>query len=96
MKYDFIPPASLPNGARVQLEFQGADADANTGAVDLLTITPDPGAEPFGTPDLTSLGGKRFIRFTATFNISASPGSSPSPLSPRPRLSFVKMPFRFN
>lgn len=96
MKYDFVPPPSQPNGVRMQLFFQGADAVALTGAVDPASIVPDPLVDPFGTPDLTILNTKRFVRFTGLFNIAASPGSSPSPSSPIPRLSFVKIPFRFN
>lgn len=92
---DFIPSPTQPGGARVQILFQGADADIN-GNVDTTTIAPDPLTDPFGTPDLTLLAGKRFIRFTVSFNIAATPGSSPSPSSPRPQVKFLKIPFRFN
>jgi hypothetical protein len=64
--------------------------------VDLTTIVPDPNVENIGTSDLSLIAGMRFIRFTASFNIAATTGSSPSPQSPLPKFNFIKIPFRFN
>lgn len=99
---DFLPQELAPTdqAARVEITFQGANADP-TGAVDPSTIVPDPNAQPNGTGDITQLvdgaGDRlRFIRFNVGFNINAASAGILSPTSPRPRLNFVKMPFRFN
>lgn len=90
---NFIQPDTLANGNRVQIQFQGANADIN-GQVDLSTIVPNPAIDPAGTSDLTQLAGRRFVRFTTTFNISTNGPVNPS--SFRPRVDFLKLPFRFN
>lgn len=94
---NFIQPKAFNGGNRVQIQFAGANADAN-GNVDTTTIIPDPTTD-VGTSDLTTLTGRRFVRFTVTFNIAAytGPGATgPSPASFLPRVNFVKLIFRFN
>jgi hypothetical protein len=91
---NFIVPATVAGGNRVQVQFQGADADAN-GNVDLSTIVPDPVlVDPIGTSDLTLLTGKRFVRFTVTFDIATV--GSVTPANAQPKVDFIKLPFRFN
>ena len=73
---------SLPNSAGLRLEFQGqAEPDAQ--------VVPGP-AE--WTSDLADLQGLRRIRYRATFDIDAQ-GAGVTPVSPRPALDYVKIPF---
>ncbi|MBI3819136.1 MAG: Ig-like domain-containing protein [Planctomycetes bacterium] len=90
---NFIQPKLQAGGNRVQIQFQGANADVN-GNVDLNTVVPPLNVDAFGTADPTVLTGARFVRFTTTFN-TATVGSV-GPGSFQPRVNFFKMVFRFN
>ncbi len=91
---DFVPPTTNAF-APIRVQIQGADATAQ-GGVDLATVVPNVAADPeqIGTSDMTVLTGKRFVRFTVTFDIA--PGTTPTPSAPKIRLKFLKLPFRFN
>ncbi|MFN0207533.1 MAG: hypothetical protein ACKVS6_14600 [Planctomycetota bacterium] len=91
---DFVQPDAQAAGNRVQITFQAANADVN-GNVDINSIVPDPGVEPFGTSNLSLLTGRRFVRVVVSFDIAT--GSQPlGPTSFIPILDFLKLVFRFN
>lgn len=91
---DFLPPSSS-SFAAVQIQFQGADADA-TGNVNLASIVPTSVQDStgVGTSDMSILTGKRFIRFTVTFDVAL--GGTVTASSSKPRVRFLKVPFQFN
>jgi len=74
----------LPDRSALWIEFQGAeDPD------DPATILPGPGQ---WTADLSTLRGRRFLRFQVTFDLDAD-GSGDLLSAPRPRLRLLKIPF---
>jgi hypothetical protein len=79
----------LPAASSVTFQFQGADAIAGTNTLDPATITPWTGD---GVTTLTTLKGKRYIRWRLTFDLdAASAGTSLS--AALPSLEYLKLPF---
>lgn len=86
-------PDSLPDTARIQMEFQATTPNFAGG--------PDLGAASAWTHDLVSLdpnvGGNpdfRFVRFRVSFDVAAN-GAPLTPATPIPSLDFLRIPFRF-
>lgn len=79
----------LPAASTVRFQFQGADAIAGTNTLDPNSISLWTGD---GVTTLTTLKGKRFIRWRLTFDLdAASAGTSLS--AEVPTLDYVKLPF---
>ncbi len=74
----------LPSSAAVRIEFQGSDDPGDPGS----TL---PAANQW-TADLAVLKGQRFLRYRVSFDIDAQ-GQGPSQASPKPALSYLKLPF---
>jgi hypothetical protein len=84
---------SLPASANIRVKFEGAQAKVD-GTPDETTILVPKTANiaNFNLP--STLGKLQFIRFEVEFDIDAL-GTGLSPLSPRPELEYLRMPFRF-
>lgn len=79
----------LPDNLDVRFQFQGADAIAGTNTLDPASITPWTGD---GVTTLTTLKGKRFIRWRLTFDLDS--GSTGAVLEAEiPLLDYLKLPF---
>jgi hypothetical protein len=79
----------LPANTDVCFQFQGADAIAGTNTLNPATITPWTGD---GVTTLTTLQGKRFIRWRLTFDLDS--GSTGAVLEAEiPVLDYLKLPF---
>ncbi len=90
---DLGMPDFIPNGPtwfqNVRILFQGADEDAaNPGSPDLATAGAFVG-------DPTLLNGKRFVRFSVTFDVAVGVPFTRSLGVPRPQVDFLKLPFRW-
>lgn len=79
---------SLPSNTQVRIQFQGAEQSA---AGSNEPGTPFPGANTW-TSDLSQLEGYRFIRYQVLFDIDAQ-SSGVNLATPRPLLSYFKLPF---
>jgi hypothetical protein len=77
---NFIPP-----NASVKVEFQGANAVVE-GSKEI-----DPGTITLWSPNADVANGMQFIRWRITFDLTAAPGSTLSPDSPRPVVQSVRV-----
>lgn len=90
---DLLKPDFIPNGPShyqtVKVEFMGADEDADNPGL------PDESTATAWVTDPTQINGKRFVRWQMTFNIAANPNILPTPLTPRPQVNFLRIPFKY-
>lgn len=79
----------LPTASTVRFQFQGAEAVVGTNTLDPATITAWTGD---GVTTLTTLKGKRFIRWRLTFDLDAASAGT-SLAADLPSLDYIKLPF---
>jgi hypothetical protein len=81
---DFIPP-----NASVKVEFQGANAVVE-GSKEI-----DPASITLWSPTAAVADGMQFLRWKITFDLTAAPGSTLTPDSPRPAVQAIQVQVGF-